>query len=1365
MSDIVKVPVELVADLDLSQVDVKDVQKTLESKLSGIRDSMKQIFAQVNTSKATKPLLDGIKSVESSFTKLNNAHKAFNAEMTKAGKSTSSYKQVAAELDAAKAKLVELEQTRSNWEDDQGNFKGTSNMWQYYLEACEKYELQLGKVHELQKQVNDPGQFVKDADPTTQANVESSYRKLISTVASFNQEAQKFNNTLDMSKTTQGYQDLEKRATQLTNKLKEYNDKSKDMAESIHTTDRQWESLQNNTKKASSELDSVLRKMRELVKTGNALAVGNDSSGLTNQIKSMNATRRNIAGYGKQVGTVDARANANRNPYTAEYQEELKNFQKIEQAIDKLIAKYKELQALGKLTPDGLAKMKYEAEQLQGKLDESTGKLTEMVNNGSAFRLGQGNTESELSGINSRLDDSKAKLNEVAGASAQMGTNLRSANTAVQSLTKTVNKAAKGLLRCVTGAVLLGKQGKSTGNSLTKVFKTLQRNLMMYGFGFRTIYYAIKRLRTLFIKEFQLMAQQSSEINSQVTSLTMSFNRLKGSLAVAFQPLATVVIPILQTAMNYLTGFLESIGRFMATLTGQSYVFKAVAKNIDSVSKSAKEAKKQLGSYDKLDVISKDEGSGGAGDDLGIDYEKVGLDGGSNFARLVKEAWEKQDFTEVGLVIGNKLVEALNSVQWGPIREKAKGIANSIATLINGFFSTPDLGQSVGNSIANALGTAIDFAFKLITTLDFEQAGIAASNAINTFLTKMAEVDETGLSGWGKLAQSYSGLVRGILELIITAMQNTDWHSVGQAIGDYISNLDWKGVILDFTTLAGEILRGIGEALKGWAEEDPISAALAVIIVGAIGSLNLASKIIPVVMKGKVLKEFFGMAKAIKDGGGATGSASSSIGEAATETENISNATSGLSTKLTTFAKNLGVGLLILLEVAAAAVIFLGAIWVIGKLLKEIGEAWQPVLDNGENIAIAIGIGTGILVAVGAACFGLGVSKVAGGTIAVAIGLGMLILAEMGAAAILFLAEIWAIGKALNEIRIAWEPVLANAETVEYAIKTGTKLLVAIGVVTAALGAASVASVGLLPLAIALGTKLLVDLAKNFIKFCDSLEDVAEKLQELAPVLKKLTSVLPGLKTDMHTFTEFMKGFAGEVVKFTTANTIASIGTTINKVVSFFTADPIKTLYKEVKKQTGEFNQLIPALETINPMIEKATKLVGEYKSKMGSFDNAVGGGGGFLGTVVKGAKGVINGLISMFEGMANGVIKCINALIAGLNKIKFDVPDWVPAIGGKKFGFNIKQISQVSIPRLAQGAVIPPNKEFLAMLGDQKHGTNIEAPLDTIKQALAEVMAEFGRGSNNPIILQLDGKTVAKVVWDEEAKYYKQTGKYSPAY
>lgn len=111
-------------------------------------------------------------------------------------------------------------------------------------------------------------------------------------------------------------------------------------------------------------------------------------------------------------------------------------------------------------------------------------------------------------------------------------------------------------------------------------------------------------------------------------------------------------------------------------------------------------------------------------------------------------------------------------------------------------------------------------------------------------------------------------------------------------------------------------------------------------------------------------------------------------------------------------------------------------------------------------------------------------------------------------------------------------------------------------------------------------------------------------------------------------------------------------------------------------------------------------------------------------------AKDCGNGLIGGFEAAINGIIgmfeKMINWIVNGLNKISFDVPDWVPGIGGKTFGFNISAVKfdRVSIPRLAQGAVIPPNSEFLAVLGDQKHGKNIEAPLSTIQEAVQIVLS-----------------------------------------
>lgn len=114
-------------------------------------------------------------------------------------------------------------------------------------------------------------------------------------------------------------------------------------------------------------------------------------------------------------------------------------------------------------------------------------------------------------------------------------------------------------------------------------------------------------------------------------------------------------------------------------------------------------------------------------------------------------------------------------------------------------------------------------------------------------------------------------------------------------------------------------------------------------------------------------------------------------------------------------------------------------------------------------------------------------------------------------------------------------------------------------------------------------------------------------------------------------------------------------------------------------------------------------------------------------------AKKCGNGLIAGFEGAINGIISLfetmINWIAGGLNKISFDIPSWVPLIGGKKFGFNIPEakFGRVSIPRLAEGAVIPANKEFLAVLGDQKRGTNIEAPAELIKQMVREALAENG--------------------------------------
>lgn len=146
-----------------------------------------------------------------------------------------------------------------------------------------------------------------------------------------------------------------------------------------------------------------------------------------------------------------------------------------------------------------------------------------------------------------------------------------------------------------------------------------------------------------------------------------------------------------------------------------------------------------------------------------------------------------------------------------------------------------------------------------------------------------------------------------------------------------------------------------------------------------------------------------------------------------------------------------------------------------------------------------------------------------------------------------------------------------------------------------------------------------------------------------------------------------------------------------------------------------------------------------------------------------EGIKDIFDGISTAIKGtwasVINAIIRALNWLIDKANKISFTVPGWVPGLGGKHIGVNIPKINELQIPKLAQGAVIPPNREFMAVLGDQKSGTNIEAPLDTIKQAVAEVL---GQGSDRPItiIVQMDGKEMFRQMVRENNSQVRMNGK-----
>ena len=130
----------------------------------------------------------------------------------------------------------------------------------------------------------------------------------------------------------------------------------------------------------------------------------------------------------------------------------------------------------------------------------------------------------------------------------------------------------------------------------------------------------------------------------------------------------------------------------------------------------------------------------------------------------------------------------------------------------------------------------------------------------------------------------------------------------------------------------------------------------------------------------------------------------------------VSDATGGVSTRLVDLTKNLAVGLVILAEVAAATILFVVAVRKVGEELVKVGQAWQPVLGNGSTVAAGIALGTTLLVAVGAATYGLGTVTISsGGTIPLAIAAGTAMLVLLSKATKLFVRSLADVAKQLTK--------------------------------------------------------------------------------------------------------------------------------------------------------------------------------------------------------------------------------------------------------------------------------------------------------------------------------------------------------------
>lgn len=138
-----------------------------------------------------------------------------------------------------------------------------------------------------------------------------------------------------------------------------------------------------------------------------------------------------------------------------------------------------------------------------------------------------------------------------------------------------------------------------------------------------------------------------------------------------------------------------------------------------------------------------------------------------------------------------------------------------------------------------------------------------------------------------------------------------------------------------------------------------------------------------------------------------------------------------------------------------------------------------------------------------------------------------------------------------------------------------------------------------------------------------------------------------------------------------------------------------------------------------------------------------------------------INGMISMLNRFLIACQTVQNAIADIFGEINITLPQGIDGVPSGTMGMSLPRWTAPKIPMLAQGAVIPPNKSFLAMLGDQKNGTNVEAPLSTIEDAVRNVLNEIDFTFNFDV--NGDPYRIFNVVQKESDKYKRRTG--TPAF
>ena len=428
----------------------------------------------------------------------------------------------------------------------------------------------------------------------------------------------------------------------------------------------------------------------------------------------------------------------------------------------------------------------------------------------------------------------------------------------IQRIGNAARNAALNLTGMVKGGIVSGIQklgsaltgaGRSSG-SMGQSMASGLKSMVLYGLGIQSILSILSNLPSSLMESFETMGRYDSQFGTTIQNFKNALEGLKNAFASAFAPVAQVVLPILTSLINALAQAMNYVGGLIAALTGKSSFTKATAvqagaakaansnaKAMGKEAAAAKEAKKQLAGFDDVQILHDDSTSGGGGSPGGADglggFENSPIGGSlADLAKLLKDAWAKADFSEIGKMLGEKLRDALKKIPWPKIKAVLRKVAKSIATFLNGFLEVPGLFKTIGETIAEALNSAFEFVASFVSNFHWSSLGQAIKDLL---LGELNTID------WTLIYNTFTGLGTGIGKSIETALDNDEiWTAVFTAISNglnsaisgihgFLSAIDWGNLAssigtglnagvgaFNWATLADTLIRLINGAFDAW---------------------------------------------------------------------------------------------------------------------------------------------------------------------------------------------------------------------------------------------------------------------------------------------------------------------------------------------------------------------------------------------------------------------------------------------------------------------------------------------------------------------------------------------------------------------